>query len=1345
MEYKIKSSAFNGKQEDWNRWSKKFVARAGLMGYKSVLLGVEERPVEENVKDLEEYIKNNDMAFADLMMACEDDVCFDLIDNARTEELPDGDARLAWVELRAKFEPSTTMSLIELKREFTLCCLTDSSSDPDIWIRELERIRRRLVSLGHLISDVDLTIHILNNLPEDYENLIENLESDIETGNLDLDKLKSRLRAKYRRLMEKEDKPTKRNVKVDKVLISKESGGFKGSCRICGEYGHKAAYCKKKAARKDIVCTYCKLKGHVEKNCWRKQKNEKAQKADKKSTQEVLIVSEEDLKNDDIWIGDTGATSHMTNNLEGLFDVEDIDQCIIMGDGKKLQATKRGKLSVSTIDINGKEVGFVMSEVKFVEGLWRKLFSISTVLRKGAKIVSDGNDLVLSKGELSFKFKEIDSGGLIGVKLNVDTDAALVTGLPQVKVDVNVLHKRLGHPCEMVTKETGVLLGLHVTGKMEACTECVMAKAKQKGLKKTSSNKSIIPGERLGFDISYLRNPSFGGSKYWLLFVDECTSMKWSLFLRRKTDAIRAVVSFVKDLQAGNPDMVKFLRCDNSGENESIRKTFEKEGVKVQMEFTAPNTPQENGKVERAFATLWGRTRAMLNNACFDEEHRQGLWTECARCATMLSNLLSKNGSSPYERFYGKKANFGRGLRVFGEVCVKSNRKSHKEKLKNRGDVGIFVGYPEDHHFDAYRIFMGDTKKIVESRDVVWLNKSFSVFFNKKGVKNVTPVEEEDSDDELVMTRLVSDMKLKETSVEVEDVQEETSTDDVPPSMRKRRRIESDEEDMFGFIGAVASDPKEPKTFNQAWNSETSEREDWREAIRKELNSMKTRKVWDVVDLDKVPDGRKIIGCKWVFKKKRNGIQRARLVALGFNQVPGIDFSENFAPVIDDATFRLVLTLIQRENLKAYSLDVETAFLHGELEEEIYMKKPRGYEEVFGEKSDMCLRLNKSIYGLVQAARQWWKKFKSEMDEIGFVNSQVDPCLFLKVRDNMKCVLTLYVDDSIIAGDEELIEDTIESLKKVFNIKVQGDLEDYLGCEITRNERGFCISQRRIIEDLVERFKDYLSGREFKTPSSSGYRVIRPDDDSEDCLKNEEQMLYRSAVGSLLYLVKHSRPDLSNSVREFSKVMDRAEQSHWRELLRMVKYVSLSRNKELCLYPDDVDTWILEVFSDSDYSGDKDTRRSVSGYVIYCNGLPIAWRSKGQKSVTLSSTEAEYVAISEAVRELRFVYQVMKSLKIEVKLPIRLNVDNLGAIFLAKNKNASERTKHVDARHHYVRELIENNFLEVVFVPSEENIADIFTKNLDVKGFELFQSKLLDGFDSTLNRKGIKNRVLSQV
>ena len=393
----------------------------------------------------------------------------------------------------------------------------------------------------------------------------------------------------------------------------------------------------------------------------------------------------------------------------------------------------------------------------------------------------------------------------------------------------------------------------------------------------------------MGFDISYLKNPSFGGSKYWLLFVDDCTSMKWSMFLRSKLDAIRAVVDFFKNMKVGNQEMVKFLRCDNSGENEGIRKTLEKDGFKVQMEFTSPNTPQENGKVERAFATLWGRTRAMLNNACFDELHRQGLWTECARCATMLSNLLSKNGSSPYELFYGKKANFGKGLRVFGEICIKSNRKGHQEKLQNRGDVGIFVGYPDNHYFDA---FMRDTKKIVESRDVVWMGKSFDKFFNVKGVRNVTPVEEEDSNNEIGVTRLISEINLEETTEPVEEVEKETSNAEIPPSMRKRRRIDSDDDVEFGFIGAVVSDPKEPKTFNQAWNCITDERDDWREAIRKELLSMETRKVWNVIGLDEVPYGRKIIGCKWVFKKKRNGVQRARLVALGYSQVPGIDFSE---------------------------------------------------------------------------------------------------------------------------------------------------------------------------------------------------------------------------------------------------------------------------------------------------------------------------------------------------------------------------------------------------------------------------------------------------------------------
>jgi gag-polypeptide of LTR copia-type len=176
MEYKIESSAFNGKPEDWNKWSKKFIARASLMGCKNVLLGIEEMPEDKSETEFEDFVMKNDIAFADLMMTCEEDVHFDLVENARTEELPDGVSRLAWEELKTKYEPSSTMTLISVKKQFALCALSDASLDPDKGIRDLERMRRRLKNIGHFVCDIDLIIHVINNLPDDYENLLRILK-----------------------------------------------------------------------------------------------------------------------------------------------------------------------------------------------------------------------------------------------------------------------------------------------------------------------------------------------------------------------------------------------------------------------------------------------------------------------------------------------------------------------------------------------------------------------------------------------------------------------------------------------------------------------------------------------------------------------------------------------------------------------------------------------------------------------------------------------------------------------------------------------------------------------------------------------------------------------------------------------------------------------------------------------------------------------------------------------------------------------------------------------------------------------------------------------------------------
>jgi len=199
----------------------------------------------------------------------------------------------------------------------------------------------------------------------------------------------------------------------------------------------------------------------------------------------------------------------------------------------------------------------------------------------------------------------------------------------------------------------------------------------------------------------------------------------------------------------------------------------------------------------------------------------------------------------------------------------------------------------------------------------------------------------------------------------------------------------------------------------------------------------------------------------------------------------------------------------------------------------------------------------------------------------------------------------------------------------------------------------------------------------------------------------------------LLYLVKHSRPDLSNGTWELSKVMDKAAEGHMKELCRVIKYALDTQTIGLKLKPEDNENklWELKAYSDADFAGDKETRISVTGYVVYFMNVPVCWRSRGQKSVTLSTTEAEYVACSEVVKEVLFILQLLRHLQVKIQLPIHVHVDNIGAIFLAENQNSSDRTKHIDTRYHFLRQYIKYGTVFIEFVRSCDNDSDIFTKN----------------------------------
>ena len=535
----------------------------------------------------------------------------------------------------------------------------------------------------------------------------------------------------------------------------------------------------------------------------------------------------------------------------------------------------------------------------------------------------------------------------------------------------------------------------------------------------------------------------------------------------------------------------------------------------------------------------------------------------------------------------------------------------------------------------------------------------------------------------------------------------------------ERRATERNLEDVeVALVSAVTSDVGEPDTFADAITSTSKAK--WEDAIRLEYQNMKSKSVWHSVPKTAMKEGTSALGTKWVFKVKPDGRHRARLVVKGYTQIPGVDFTESHSPVANDATIRALLVVAHQNGWCVEQLDVETAFLYGELKEEVYLRKPEGFDDYSGSKlgDDKVLRLDKACYGLVQASRTYLKTSIGHLTEkMGFEQSLKDPCLLTKQNKNGQVILgiVIYVDDILMAGPKQEIKGFIEEFSKRFSVKAMGNLKEYVGANFNRTETGFIIDQHRLIGKMMEGMRKV---KKFKTPASPGQILLKGKED--EILGTATTSEYRSKVGKLLYLVKLTRPDLSSAVRELSKFMDGPTAEHMKALDRAYGYLSMTKDYVLKMNPEPKKKGKLVGYSDSNWASDKDTRRSVSGNVIYYAGALISWRSKMQQCVTLSSTEAEYVACSQCVVEMEFLRQVLESMGVEVELPMTVYVDNTGAIDLAKNWSTTGKTKHIDIRFHYLREMSDNDMIDIVFVPSEKNHADTFTKNLGEQMFQGF-------------------------
>ena len=475
-----------------------------------------------------------------------------------------------------------------------------------------------------------------------------------------------------------------------------------------------------------------------------------------------------------------------------------------------------------------------------------------------------------------------------------------------------------------------------------------------------------------------------------------------------------------------------------------------------------------------------------------------------------------------------------------------------------------------------------------------------------------------------------------------------------------------------------------------------------------------------------LPPGKRAIGCKWVFRRKRKAdgsIERykARLVAQGFSQRPGFEYGEIFAPTIRMSTMRLILAQAALEDLHMTSIDISHAFINGDLDEEIYMKPPPGFKE--GDWGEV-LHLLKSLYGLKQSARRWNKKLHSALQDLGFNRIRSDPSLYVYERGEVRIYMPVYVDDiTIVSRSQPAIDQSITDLSKSFKLRNLGPTTFLLGIEIIR-DRPKCtlqLSQRQYILDILSHF-GMADCNPVSTPMEPGLSLtasMAPETPEEQ--QEMRGVPYLSAVGSLMYLAMCTRPDIAYTVGVLARFGSSPGVAHWKAVKHLFRYLQGTLDLKLTYRPDASCDAPFTTYTDADHGGDKDTGRSTGGYIVKVGTGAVSWSSKQQAIVTLSTTEAEFVAAVEAGKEIFWMRNILSEMRQPVGSASRLYIDNRSAISVAKNPEHHGRMKHLDLCFFWLRDAVEAGTIEPVHLRTDEMPADLLTKALPRVKVELFR------------------------
>ncbi|RKK07014.1 Retrovirus-related Pol polyprotein from transposon TNT 1-94 [Fusarium oxysporum f. sp. cepae] len=738
----------------------------------------------------------------------------------------------------------------------------------------------------------------------------------------------------------------------------------------------------------------------------------------------------------------------------------------------------------------------------------------------------------------------------------------------------------------------------------------------------------------------------------------------------------------------------------------------------VRIIRTPPYTPEFNGVAERSNRVIFDKVRTTIESEQIPSELWPFVLQDMVR-KTNCTTTRAVDGLTPLESFLNEvspgqdnKPDLS-GERICGSqvtIHIPQERRLRSHKFGPRGETGIYINMEGSQIYTCWVPSRRKGHQIVRSANVT--------FYEKVGEKDLQTGTEHDVEPTIrtngapISCRPQSALERTETPM--------SNKSEVHYLQHTEVHYPPCEQTTTSETSVQLPDPRkeeitEPKTMTEALQGPY--REHWLRAIHSELRSILTKGIWRILDRNQAHH--KPLTVKWVFKVKKNeegGLDKfkARLVVRGFEQQPGFDYDQTFASVAKVATWRILLTVAACLDWEIEQMDVSTAFLEGDLDEDVFIEMPEGLVEYFEQHPEDCpsdfssekiCKLLKSLYGLKQAPRQWQMKLKKTLESLGFRQIISDMAVYKNPATGV--IIITYVDDLLIMGnDKQVIQGYKARLGEIFTMTDLGPAKHFLG-----NTEEIRLRKLPTSQDPMER---------------NSLSTLRPRDDG-DSASPEEREDYSSKTGSLMYGMTQTRPDLAFLLSILSRYMSNPSPAHSQLIKRGYRYLQQTKHHGLVLggvRKDPKDAWSVTAWADSDWKGDNFTGRSTFGWLVQLEESTVSWRAKRHETVALSTTEAEYTALSQCARELTWIRNLFSELQLSLDIPILLNGDNQGSLKLCRNPELHQRTKHIPLVEHHIREEIEAGNIDVQYVRSHEQIADGLTKPLPAASHDKFLEAL---------------------